>query len=253
MEAQNYSSASPTQSQTPAEKTQPKFLSKLKRALRRLEIALLSIYYGNPSKDLKLIVVAGEQHTANTAHFIHEILKLADQKAGLILDLKTPASYYRKLSKIWREGANHVVISTSALGIANQNFHKSHIQTLIITDTTDANPNTTALYQTLTAAQPDYIILNQEDPSFPLLSEGHALKALVSYGPSHTADVRINRANIYRQGTEVNIFANGQFNDYASFISSEDVVMDIAAAVTAALTMSYSTDNIIEGITNYEP
>ena len=78
---------------------------------KQIEVKLLQFYYGNPAKDLKLIIVAGNSGVNTTAHYIHETLKLADAKTGLVLNANTPAKFYHRLAKIWRNGANHAVIA----------------------------------------------------------------------------------------------------------------------------------------------
>ena len=43
------------------------------------------------------------------------------------------------------------------------------------------------------------------------------------------------------------------FIDFATFVLGEESGYYMAAAATAGFAMSYSSDNIVDGIANYEP
>lgn len=220
--------------------------------LRKIEVKLLQFYYGNPAKDLKLIIVAGNSGVNTTAHYIHETLKLADAKTGLVLNAKTPAKFYHRLAKIWRNGANHAVIAAPIATIRRFTFYNLPVHSVVVTNTKDTSDFRETLLN-LFKAEPNFLIVNHDDIGYSYLSQVHVKKSTISYGKDISSDIRINRIKLYKQGTEVNLNYNGQFIDFATFVLGEESGYYMAAAATAGFAMSYSSDNIVDGIANYEP
>ena len=220
--------------------------------LRKIQVKLLQLYYGNPAKDLKIIIVTGNSGINTTAHYIHETLKLADAKTGLVLNANTPAKFYHRLAKIWRNGANHAVIAAPMTTIKHFTFYNLPVHSVVVTntkDTTDFRETLLNLFKT----EPNFLIVNHDDAGYSYLSQIHVKKSIISYGKDINSDIRINRIKLYKQGTEVNLNYNGQFIDFATFILGEESGYYMAAAATAGFAMSYSSDNIVDGIANYEP
>ncbi len=220
--------------------------------LRKIEVKLLQFYYGNPAKDLKIILVTGNTGINTTAHYIHETLKLADAKTGLVLNANTPAKFYHRLAKIWRDGANHAVIAAPITTVKRFTFHNLPVHSIVVTntkETVDFRESLLNLFKT----EPNFLIINHDDPGYSYLSQVHVKKSTISYGKDVGSDIRINRIKLYKQGTEVNLNYNGQFIDFATFVLGEESGYYMAAAVTAGFAMSYSSDNIVDGIANYEP
>lgn len=220
--------------------------------LRKIEIKLLRLYYGNPAKDLKIIIVTGHSGTNTVAHFVHETLKLADAKTGLILGATTPAKFYHKLSKIWRDGANHAVVTAPLTAINNSVFRDIPAHSIIVTNSKNTDHSRETISKLL-KSEPNFLILNHDDENYDVFNRFGAKTSSISYGKDTNSDVRINRIKVYKKGTEVNLNCNGQFIDFATFVTGEEAGPLMAAAATCGFAMSYSPDNIIDGIANYEP
>lgn len=233
-------------------KTAKKPSSSLKDFIRKLEIKLLRLYYGNPAKDLKIVVVTGNEGINTVAHFIHETLKLADAKTGLILNTTTPAKFYRKLSKVWRDGANHAVITAPTAAINNSIFFGIEAHSIIVTNSKDSNYSRDSISKLL-QTEPNFLILNHDDVNYDFFNRHGAKTSSISYGKNSASDIRINRVKVYKKGTEVNLNYNGQFINFATFVTGEEAGPLMAAAATNGFAMSYSSDNIIDGIASYEP
>ena len=199
--------------------------------LRKIEVKLLQFYYGNPAKDLKLIIVAGNSGVNTTAHYIHETLKLADAKTGLVLNanIAAPIATIRRFT-----------------------FYNLPVHSVVVTNTKDTSDFRETLLN-LFKAEPNFLIVNHDDIGYSYLSQVHVKKSTISYGKDISSDIRINRIKLYKQGTEVNLNYNGQFIDFATFVLGEESGYYMAAAATAGFAMSYSSDNIVDGIANYEP
>lgn len=233
-------------------KTAKKSGSSLMDFLRKVEVKLLRLYYGNPAKDLKIVIVTGSEGANTVAHFVHETLKLADAKTGLVLNATTPAKFYRKLSKIWRDGANHAVVTAPLTAINNSVFLDIPAHSIIVTNSKDSDHSRETISKLL-KSEPNFLILNRDDVNFDIFNRFGAKTSSISYGKDSSSDIRINRIKVYKKGTEVNLNCNGQFIDFATFVTGEEAGPLMAAAATNGFAMSYSPDNIIDGIASYEP
>ena len=77
---------------------------------QKVKAKLLKSYYGNPTKDMKLIAITGTTGKVIVAHYIHEILRASgEQVAVLASDKPFKMSVLHKfLSDAWKAGANYV-------------------------------------------------------------------------------------------------------------------------------------------------
>ena len=90
--------------------------SPFKHRVQKVKAKFLATYYSNPAKDIKIIAVAGTVGREITAHYLHNIIKVLDEKAGLILEPTSTSDLYKQLFAHWKDGANYAVID--ALGNA---------------------------------------------------------------------------------------------------------------------------------------
>ena len=56
----------------------------LKQKTLKLKAKLLSTYYGNPIKDMKLIVITGTTGKTIVAHYVHEILRAKGEQVAVL-------------------------------------------------------------------------------------------------------------------------------------------------------------------------
>lgn len=233
----------------------------LKTKLQKAKARLLSSYYSNPAKDLKIFTVTGTTGRDTTAHYLQEILKSRDPKTGLIIDPASTSALYKKLYKIWKTGTDHVVLSVSSSALANHICYGLPIFCAILTDDiseqatsiVSPTPQNSDAKAILFNTQPFFSVLNYDDKNYELYAKYPSKTATLSFGHARSADLRINRSKLYKKGTEANFtFSNDTF-DVATYITGEECVPYMAAAATAALAAEFPPDAIIDGIANYEP
>ncbi len=234
--------------------------SSLKPKLQKAKAKFFSTYYSNPAKDLKIIVVTGDNGREIVAHYLQEIIKNRDAKTGLILDPQSTSSLYKDLYHVWRTGADYVVITTQAHALANHLFYGMPIYAAILTDTQAEQPSVMTSEISATDAkailfnkEPVFSILSRENPNYDIFAKFPSKTATLSYGRDRNADLRINRSKVYKVGTEANITFKGESYDVATYVTSEDAVNYMAAAALTAAAMDFSSDFIVDGISNYEP
>lgn len=237
--------------------------SPLKAKLQKTKARLLSSYYSNPAKDLKIFAITGSTGRDITAHYLQEILKSRDPKTGLIIDPTSATALYKKLYKIWKTGTDHVVVSVSSTALASHIFYGLPIYAAVLTDdsssapqtdTTDApNEPVSDAKSILFNTQPFFSILNYDDPSYELFAKYPSKTATLSFGHARSADLKVNRFKLYKKGTEANLSFNSETFDVATYVTGEECVPYMAAAAAAALAVEFPSDAIIDGIASYEP
>lgn len=224
----------------------------LKLKIRHLKSRFFSAYYSNPAKDLKIIAVTGDATARNaTAQLILSALKTKDTHAGIVSEPKSISGLYKKLYKIWRTGADHAVISVSSSALANHICYGLPIHIAVLTDTHTTNglDAQSILFNT----SPSFSLLNRDDPNFALFARYPARSATLSFGIANGADLHVNSYKLYKKGTEANFSFNHDTFDTATFFTGENAVHYLAAAVLAALVLDISTDQIVDGIADFEP
>ena len=234
--------------------------SGLKPKLQRAKAKFMASYYSNPAKDLRIIAITGNSGRDVTAHFLQEIIKFQDDKVGLIIDPATVSDLYKQLSKIWKTGANNVIISITSAGLANHLFYQMPIYETINTDTASASVSPILMgnnvesdaKEVLFNTQPNFNIVSRDHPDFDTLANYPVKTATFSYGHSRSADLRINRFKLYKKGTEANLYYGTENFDVATYEVGEEAVNYMAAAALGALALGANYDEITDGIANFE-
>jgi len=224
--------------------------------LQKAKAKFLATYYGNPGKDLRIIAVTGMNGRDITAHYIQEIIKNRDAKTGLIIDPLSASDLYKQVYRIWKTGADHVVISVSSLALSNHIFYGLPIYAAVLTEDGFGTPDVSDhdAQSILFNTQPYFSIICRDDNiKYEIYSKYPAKTATFTYGHDRDCDLRINRQKLYRMGTEANFTYSGHSFDVATYISGEASVNYMAAAALTAFALDASEENIVDGIANYEP
>ena len=175
---------------------------------------LLSLYYGNPIKDMKLIVVANDSQLL-TSHFLHEILKSANKNVAL-LAAERPFSIsmlHKFLSDAWKSGADFVITTAPKKSLENDVFCSLPI------------------YETLE-------------------SEKNLLKSAKIF--AQTSNIKLLNSKNYKQGTELTLAVNSEILNLATFATGDQVVPAAISAVALAKPLNIPSENITDGLANYE-
>lgn len=235
--------------------------SSLKSKVQKVKAKFAAAYYGNPAKDMKVIVVIGKDGKATVAHFVQEILKATDPRAGLV-DLSaeralTAGVLQRQMSKSWKEGANHVVVVVALDDLKNQPFDGVPLHMIVVADQFGDEQGAGTDYELVKAelfdAEPDYAVLNYDDPYYEFMSKYPVKKGSVSYGKERDADTWVSRSKLYRKGAEATLTQGDSGFDVATYVTGEAAAAYMAAAATAGPLLGAEVGAIIDGIANYEP
>ncbi|MDO4526598.1 MAG: Mur ligase family protein [Candidatus Saccharibacteria bacterium] len=226
---------------------------------QKIKAKLLKSYYGNVTKDMKLIAITGTTGKTTVAHFVHEILRATgEQVAVLASDQPFKMGVLHKfLSDAWKAGANYVIVTVPAEGLRDNVFYDLPIHVAAMTNfvTAGLKDMTPEEYieneKTLFDMEPEIVVLNHDDINYDSFSEFKGTKKTVDFGMT-ASDVKILNSKLYNKGTEATLSIHSDIVTVASFIPGETTVSYMACAVAIGNALGIETEKILDGIANYE-
>ena len=243
-----------------SEKTDKKTKKKLSK--NRLKAKIFSTYYGHPARDMKLICVTGMTGKTAVAHFIHSILGEAGERVAVLAsesEIKT-GMLHKFLSDAWKAGANYVVVTAPASSLADDLFAELEVYMAVLTDYVPSHlgePSSKeyeALPDTLFDMTPKYVVLNHDDKHYDDFKDAFVgTEGTINYGVSADSDVIIEDSTLYKKGSEASLNFEGNRFTVASFLPGETSVSYMACAASAGLMLGVSTENIENGIADFNP
>ncbi len=231
----------------------------LKASSQKMKARLLKSYYGNPTKDMKLIAITGTTGKTTVAHFVHEILRATgEQVAVLASDQSFKMGVLHKfLSDAWKAGANYVIVTVPAEGLRDNVFYGLPVHVAVMTNfvTAGLKDMTPEEYiedeKTLFDMGPDIVVLNHDDINYDAFAEFKGTLNTVTYGMTGV-DVKVLNSKLYSKGSEATMSIRSEIETVASFIPGEITISYMAAAVATGVALGVNTEKIIDGIANYE-
>lgn len=232
----------------------------LKTKARRLKASLLKTYYGNPTKDMKVVAITGTTGKTTVAHYIHEILKASgEQVAALASDQPFKMGMLHKfLSDAWKAGANVVVVTVPAEGLRDNIFYGLPIHIAAMTNfvTSSLKDMTAEEYlaseKTLFDMKPEIVILNHDDVNYETFENFKGTKSTLDYGQTGH-DVKILNSKLYAKGTEATLSIKSEILPVATFVPGETAVSYMACAAAIAEALAVKSEYIIDGIAEWMP
>ena len=234
--------------------------SGVKAGAQKVKAKLLKSYYGNPAKDMKVIAITGITGKVTVAHYVHEILRASgEQVAVLASDQPFKMSMLHKfLSDAWKAGANYVIVTVPAEGLRDNIFHGLPVNVAAMTNFVTAGLHDMEPEEylenekTLFDMKPEIVVLNSDDLNYDTFADFKGSKETIVFGQSG-ADVKILNSKLYPKGTEATLSIKSEVISVATFITGETAVSYMACAAAIASGLGISTDNIIDGIAEYNP
>lgn len=229
-----------------------------KAKAQKLKAKLLKSYYGNPMKDMKLIAITGTTGKTTVAHYVHEILRAAEEQVAVLASDQPfkMQMLHKFLSDAWKAGANYVIVTVPAETLRENVFYDLPVHVAAMTNfvTAGLNDLTPEEYledeKTLFDMNPEIVVLNHDDANYDTFNDVKGEKATYEYGLTGK-DVKILNSKLYPKGTEAKISIKSEIIDLATFIPGETAVPYMACAATIAHALGIKADNIIDGIAEY--
>ena len=232
----------------------------VKAGAQKVRAKLLKSYYGNPAKDMKVIAITGTTGKVIVAHYVHEILRAnGEQVAVLASDQPFKMGVLHKfLSDAWKAGANYVIVTVPAEGLRDNIFYGLPVNVAAMTNFVTAGLHDMEPEEylesekTLFDMKPEIVVLNGDDLNYDTFANFKGSKETIVFGQSG-ADVKILNSKLYPKGTEATLSIKSEVISVATFVAGETAVSYMACAAAIASGLGISTDNIIDGIAEYNP
>ena len=232
----------------------------LKSSIQKIKAKALKSYYGNPMKDMKLIAITGTTGKTIVAHFVHEILRTAnEQVAVLASDQPFKISMLHKfLSDAWKAGANYVVVTVPVEGLRDNVFYGLPVEIAAMTNFVTAGLKDMEPKEyldnekTLFDMKPEIVVLNHDDINYDTFSEFKGKNKTITYGQSST-DIKILNSKLYNGGTEATLSIKTDIVNVATFVPGETAVSYMACAAAVANALGINNEKIVDGIAEYLP
>ena len=232
----------------------------IKKSSQRLKAKLLKSYYGNPAKDMKVVAITGTTGKVVVAHYVHEILRAANKQVAVLASDQPfkMGMLHKFMSDAWKAGADYVVITVPAEGLRDNIFYGLPVTVAAMTNFVTAGLRDMEPREyldnekTLFDMKPKIVVLNSDDINYDTFSEFRGSKETVTFGQT-AADVKILNSKLYPKGTEATLSIKSDIITVATFVAGETAVSYMACAAAIAKGLGLSSDNIIDGIAEYNP
>lgn len=232
----------------------------VKTKVQRLKAGMLKTYYGNPTKDMKVVAITGTTGKTVVAHFVHEILKVTGEQVA-VLASDQPfklGTLHKFLSDAWKAGANVVIVTVPAETLRDNVFYGLPVHVAAMTNfVTSTLSDMTAdefidSEKTLFNMKPDIVVLNHDDMNYEKFEDFHGKTQTISYGQTGK-DVKILNSKLYPKGTEATLSLRTEILPVATFVPGETAVSYMACAAAIGSAMGVSLKKIADGLAEYNP
>lgn len=232
----------------------------IKKSSQKLKARLLKSYYGNPAKDMKVVAITGTTGKMVVAHYVHEILRAAGKQVAVLASDQPfkMGMLHKFMSDAWKAGADYVVVTVPAEGLRDNIFYGLPVTVAAMTNFVTAGLRDMEPKEyldnekTLFDMKPEIVVLNGDDINYDTFSEFRGSKETVIFGQT-AADVKILNSKLYPKGTETTLSIKSDIITVATFVTGETAVSYMTCAAAVAKGLGLSSDNIIDGIAEYNP
>lgn len=240
---------------------------------------LSALFYGAPTKELKLVGITGTNGKTTTAFLLDAIWRAGGARTGLISTLRyrwpghdetavrtTPES--SDLQKMFREmvrqRVSHAVMEVTSHALDLKRVIGCHFDGAIFTnispDHLDHHQNMEHYFATKALLFRERLVvsdkrhlwaaINWDDPYGRTLIGGLPAKVW-RFSRQEKTDVFVRKSKIAWTGTELELESPSGVVEFHSCMVGNFNVMNLLAAVSAALAMEISRDQIVIGLTGF--
>lgn len=254
-----------------------KTLKHVEIAYRKSRVKLVSVRYGNPARQLRVIAVTGTNGKTTTACYINEILKEANFKTAMfttavievdgqskINDLNATVATTARMQQFFKSakkaGVDYVVLEVTSHSLDQYKLEGVPIEVAVMTNLTQDHLDYHKTMENYAAAKgklfqnrPRFIVLNRDDEWYEFFDKFNASSQKITYGQHEEAEARIDHIKLYRKGTEAEVIIDHQTHlELATALPGEFNVYNMTAATAVAYLLGIKLEDIQEGIANLE-
>lgn len=249
----------------------------IEEGYRRSRVKAVSVRYGNPARNLRVLAITGTNGKTTTANFLNEILKADGKKTAMFTtavieidgkrklnDLNATVATTEEMQKFFRD-AKKAKVDFVVLEITSHALHQHKLATVpieaaIMTNLTQDHLDYHKTMEAYAAAkaklfkhEPRYMVLNQDDEWFGYFNQFIADEHKITYGVDEGAECRIEKVKFYKRGTEMQLEVDHQTKiPLATHLPGKFNVYNAAAAAATAYVLGVDVVSIVDGVANLE-
>lgn len=230
-----------------------------------------NVFYGEPSKKIKLIGITGTKGKTTTAFYVKNVFKQAGYKTGLIgtianyigdTEVKTMLTTPQAneinslLLQMINDDCTHCVMEVSSHALALNRVDYLNFDTGIFTNITSDHMDYHKNFEHYLASkkimfdmilESGKIIYNGDDSNSTSILKNASAKKL-SYGTIKNADFRIQNLEFTLEGTTFEILYNGKLYNFITKLIGHFNAFNAAAAFATAVVNGIDPNVAVEGI-----
>ncbi|MEW6701871.1 MAG: UDP-N-acetylmuramoyl-L-alanyl-D-glutamate--2,6-diaminopimelate ligase, partial [Bacteroidota bacterium] len=230
-----------------------------------------NIFYGEPSKKLKLIGITGTKGKTTTAFFVKNIFQQAGYKTGLIgtianyiddkeikTTLTTPQAneINSLLAQMVQEGCSHCVMEVSSHALSLGRVDHLNFGIGIFTNITSDHMDYHKTFEHYLESKKilfdmipstGKIIYNIDDASAQSIIEDTSAQKF-SYGINQSAEFRVQNVEFNLEGTTFELHHKGNQYHIQTYLAGHFNAFNAAAAFAAAVVCGIDPDAAVRGI-----
>ena len=238
---------------------------------RKAFARLLSAFYGNPAKKMKMIGITGTKGKSTTTYMVESIFRAAGKRIGVIgtigavfedkswpTKLTTPEPYdlYRILSEMYACGCEYVIMEVSSIGLLMGRVEGIHFDYAIYTNLSPdhiggAEHESFDEYlhcKTLLFDIADKALLNSDDEHWQDMIDGKDI-SFKTFGINDNADYQIKNIVCYKD-KGLGIKFNYDNDDYVVKCMGKFNAYNASAAIALAKSEDISYEIIYNALLN---
>ena len=249
----------------------------IEEGYRKARVRLISSFYGNPARSLRVIGVTGTNGKTTTVNYINEILKEAGYSTAMFStavievagksepnELNATVASTGEMQRFFKR-AKKARVDFVTLEFPSHALHQHKLDTVpvevaVMTNLTQDHldyhgtmENYAAVKGKLFEKAPRFIVLNRDDEWFQFFDQFVADDQKITYGKHEDAEAHIDRVKLYRKGTEAGITIDHQTKlELATALPGEFNAYNMVAAASVAYLLGVRLDDIVEGVANLE-
>lgn len=228
---------------------------------KRARSLAVRMRFGDPAKDVKVIVVVGTNGKATTARFVEEMLKEAAREVKLLITEHqrslTAKEIQEFLQSAKKQNAEYAILTLKSEDILEHSLGATPLEAVVVTNVSKTKSETAdeqlRAIEMLLEQAPRHTVLNRDDPSYEHLAEHVSAAQDMTYGEHEDAEARIDKKTLYKKGSEVRLVVDHRTSiELATYLVGEANIYNLVAAVATLYVIGEKITALDEGAARLE-
>lgn len=242
---------------------------------RKNRVRLISAFYGNPARNLRVLAVTGTNGKTTTVSYINQILKKAGHTTAMfstalievagkaqLNDLNATVGSTARMQQFFRAAAraktDFVVLEVTSHALHQHKLATVPIEAAVMTNLTQDHLDYHKTMKAYAAAKgilfanrPKYIVLNRDDDWFEFFDTYTASTKKITYGTSDESEAHIDHIKLLKNGNKAQITIDHQTKlELTTILPGKYNIYNMTAAAALTHLLGVGVSDIQDGVAN---